>query len=73
MILQQEVLNFHITVFIRRTKVLETGKHSVVYAHLGNEIHFDSPDKTGFWEQITSLSVLQRHATRVKLCDNNSN
>ena len=36
MILRQEVLNFHISGFIRRKKALEMGKCSVVEALIGN-------------------------------------
>ena len=46
-------------------KALATGKCSVVWPLIWNEIHFDAPDKTSFCERIVSLSFLQRRATLI--------
>ena len=58
---RRQVLNFHITSFIRRKKALEMGKCSVVQALVEIEIHFDAPDKTSFASDLHHSHFHKRH------------
>ena len=70
---RQEVLNFHISGFIRRKKALKMGKFSLFKLLLEMKLFVTRQTRRVFCERITSLSFLQRHATLVDLCNNNSN